>query len=215
MHPVKAEEAIAEAYFEHGVKTFSLDTIDELDKIVRATATNGVAATDLNLLRPPAGELRPFEAQPRRQVRRRAGGGAGAAVRRPPGFRRARHLLPCRQPGDVARPPMPRRWSASARRSSRRRSRSTSSTSAAASRRPIRAWSLRRSKPISRRSTARSKRCRSAIRPSSGASPAAPCAPNMRAARARRKAPRGRALHQRRRLWRAVRRCAYRLALSR
>ena len=50
MHPVKAEEAIAEAYFEHGVKTFSLDTLDELDKIVRATSTDGVAATDLNLL---------------------------------------------------------------------------------------------------------------------------------------------------------------------
>src|ERR1044072_7493231 len=26
MHPVKAEEAIAEAYFTHGVRTFSLDT---------------------------------------------------------------------------------------------------------------------------------------------------------------------------------------------
>ena len=38
MHPVKAEEAIAEAYFVHGVKTFSLDTMDELEKIVRATA---------------------------------------------------------------------------------------------------------------------------------------------------------------------------------
>ena len=46
MHPVKAEEAIAEAYFTHGVKTFSLDTLDELDKIVRATKE----ATDLNLL---------------------------------------------------------------------------------------------------------------------------------------------------------------------
>jgi ornithine decarboxylase len=46
MHPVKAEEAIAEAYFEHGVKTFSLDTIEELEKIVRAT--NG--AQDLNLV---------------------------------------------------------------------------------------------------------------------------------------------------------------------
>jgi len=46
MHPVKAEEAIAEAYFTHGVKTFSLDTLDELEKIVRAT--NGAA--DLNLL---------------------------------------------------------------------------------------------------------------------------------------------------------------------
>jgi ornithine decarboxylase len=50
MHPVKAEEAIAEAYFEHGVKTFSLDTIEELDKIVRATATDGVPAADLYLL---------------------------------------------------------------------------------------------------------------------------------------------------------------------
>ncbi|WP_205481795.1 type III PLP-dependent enzyme [Sphingomonas arenae] len=50
MHPVKAEEAIAEAYFEHGVRTFSLDTLDELEKIVEATATDGVAATDLNLL---------------------------------------------------------------------------------------------------------------------------------------------------------------------
>ena len=50
MHPVKAEEAIAEAYFEHGVRTFSLDTLDELEKIIRATATDGVAAADLNLL---------------------------------------------------------------------------------------------------------------------------------------------------------------------
>jgi len=50
MHPVKAEEAIAEAYFEHGVRTFSLDTIEELDKIVRATSTDGIPATDLNLL---------------------------------------------------------------------------------------------------------------------------------------------------------------------
>lgn len=46
MHPVKAEEAIAEAYFGHGVRTFSLDSIEELDKIVRATK----GATDLNLL---------------------------------------------------------------------------------------------------------------------------------------------------------------------
>ncbi|SNT04819.1 ornithine decarboxylase [Sphingomonas laterariae] len=37
MHPVKAEEAIAEAYFTHGVRTFSLDTVEELEKIVRAT----------------------------------------------------------------------------------------------------------------------------------------------------------------------------------
>ena len=50
MHPVKAEEAIAEAYFEHNVRTFSLDTIEELDKIVRATSKDGVPASDLNLL---------------------------------------------------------------------------------------------------------------------------------------------------------------------
>ncbi len=50
MHPVKAEEAIAEAYHEHGVRTFSLDTLDELDKIVSATLTDGQPATDLNLL---------------------------------------------------------------------------------------------------------------------------------------------------------------------
>ena len=50
MHPVKAEEAIAEAYFDHGVRTFSLDTVEELEKIVRATSKDGVAASDLNLL---------------------------------------------------------------------------------------------------------------------------------------------------------------------
>ncbi len=45
MHPVKAEEAIFEAYHSHGVRTFSLDTIDELEKIMRATG----GATDLEL----------------------------------------------------------------------------------------------------------------------------------------------------------------------
>ncbi len=45
MHPVKAEEAIEEAYFTHGVRTFSLDTMDELEKIQRATRN----AADLNL----------------------------------------------------------------------------------------------------------------------------------------------------------------------
>ena len=50
MHPVKAVEAIAEAYFQHGVRTFSLDTMEELDKIVGATTSpEGVVATDLNL----------------------------------------------------------------------------------------------------------------------------------------------------------------------
>ena len=45
MHPVKAEEAIAQAYFEHGVRVFSLDSVEELDKIVRATR----GAEDLTL----------------------------------------------------------------------------------------------------------------------------------------------------------------------
>lgn len=45
MHPVKSEEAIAEAYFVHDVKTFSLDSMEELAKIVRATE----GATDLTL----------------------------------------------------------------------------------------------------------------------------------------------------------------------
>jgi ornithine decarboxylase len=45
MHPVKAEEAITEAYFTHGVRVFSLDTLEELEKIVRATR----GAEDLTL----------------------------------------------------------------------------------------------------------------------------------------------------------------------
>lgn len=37
MHPVKAPEAIRSAYFDYGVKTFSLDSVEELEKIVDAT----------------------------------------------------------------------------------------------------------------------------------------------------------------------------------
>lgn len=37
MHPVKAREAIREAYEVHGVRAFSLDTMDELYKIVHET----------------------------------------------------------------------------------------------------------------------------------------------------------------------------------
>ncbi len=51
MHPVKTAKAIREAYFEHGVKTFSLDTIEELEKIVDATrGADGEQASDLRLL---------------------------------------------------------------------------------------------------------------------------------------------------------------------
>jgi ornithine decarboxylase len=45
MHPVKAKSAIREAYFEHGVRVFSLDSHEELAKIVDATD----AAEDLSL----------------------------------------------------------------------------------------------------------------------------------------------------------------------
>ena len=45
MHPVKAEEVIAEAYHRHGVRVFSLDSEEELDKIVRACG----GAEDLTL----------------------------------------------------------------------------------------------------------------------------------------------------------------------
>lgn len=37
MHTVKSPEAIRAAYFEYGVRDFSLDTIDELNKILEAT----------------------------------------------------------------------------------------------------------------------------------------------------------------------------------
>ena len=51
MHPVKTARAIREAYFEHGVKAFSLDTLEELEKLVTGTTDeNGNAAEDLELL---------------------------------------------------------------------------------------------------------------------------------------------------------------------
>ncbi len=51
MHPVKTTSAIREAYHQHGVKTFSLDSIEELGKILEATAdSEGNPARDLRLL---------------------------------------------------------------------------------------------------------------------------------------------------------------------
>ena len=46
MHPVKSRSAIAAAYFDHGVKTFALDTHEELAKLLEATG----GAKDLNLI---------------------------------------------------------------------------------------------------------------------------------------------------------------------
>ncbi len=50
MHPVKAPSAIREAYHTHGVKTFSLDSAEELEKIVEACRSgDGEPAQDLRL----------------------------------------------------------------------------------------------------------------------------------------------------------------------
>jgi ornithine decarboxylase len=50
MHPVKAPGAIREAYHQHGVRTFSLDSVEELAKIVEATrGDDGLPASDLRL----------------------------------------------------------------------------------------------------------------------------------------------------------------------
>ena len=50
MHPVKAPSAIREAYRQHGVRTFSLDTVEELEKIVEACRDDeGEPAQDLRL----------------------------------------------------------------------------------------------------------------------------------------------------------------------
>ena len=50
MHPVKAPGAIREAYRDHGVRVFSLDSLEELEKIKAATSDDaGRAAEDLTL----------------------------------------------------------------------------------------------------------------------------------------------------------------------
>lgn len=46
MHPVKSRAAITAAYFDHGVRTFSFDTHQELEKILASTG----GARDLNLI---------------------------------------------------------------------------------------------------------------------------------------------------------------------
>lgn len=46
MHPVKNPDAIAEAYFEHDVRTFALDHVEEMEKIIAACE----GATDLQLM---------------------------------------------------------------------------------------------------------------------------------------------------------------------
>ena len=45
MHTVKSKESISEAYFKYGIRTFALDTKDELIKIIESTSN----AKDLEL----------------------------------------------------------------------------------------------------------------------------------------------------------------------
>ena len=182
MHPVKAEEAIAEAYFEHGVRTFSLDTIEELDKIVRATATDGVAASDLNLLV----RIRVSSDHAKLSLASKFGADPREVKALLFAARQAADALGiCFHVGSQAMTPgrlSPRRWSACAQAIVEAAVTvdivdvgggfpSVLSGHGAAA-----AGDLFRGHP--RR---RSKRCRSATRPSCGASRAARCAPNMRA----------------------------------
>jgi ornithine decarboxylase len=46
MHPVKSRAAIKAAYFEHGVRTFAVDTLDELEKMLEVTGR----PKDLNVI---------------------------------------------------------------------------------------------------------------------------------------------------------------------
>jgi ornithine decarboxylase len=46
MHPVKSRAAIKAAYFEHGVRTFAVDTLEELEKMLAVTGR----AKDLNII---------------------------------------------------------------------------------------------------------------------------------------------------------------------
>lgn len=49
MNPVKSRESIRKAYHVHGIRSFSLDTEDELKKIVDETMVDGARARDLAL----------------------------------------------------------------------------------------------------------------------------------------------------------------------
>jgi hypothetical protein len=94
MHPVKSERAIAQAYHNHGVRTFSLDSHDELEKIVRAT--NG--ATDLEL----CVRIRVSSEHAKLSLASKFGADPSEVAdllgRDPSGCGCARHLLPRRQP---------------------------------------------------------------------------------------------------------------------
>jgi hypothetical protein len=100
MHPVKAEGSDCRGVSRARRATFSLDSMEELEKIVRATGSDEGAAQDLNLcvrIRVSSDHSKlslaaKFGAEPH-EVKELL-----MAAR--PGVGRARHLLPRRQPGD-------------------------------------------------------------------------------------------------------------------
>lgn len=54
MHPVKSRQAIEQAYFDHGVRDFSFDSVAELEKIVTMTGTSADLGLFLRLSVPNA-----------------------------------------------------------------------------------------------------------------------------------------------------------------
>jgi ornithine decarboxylase len=61
MHPIKSEASIAEAYFAHGVRIFSLDHEDELEKIMRATKGAGDLTLVVRMAVPSMGAHVPLD----------------------------------------------------------------------------------------------------------------------------------------------------------
>jgi ornithine decarboxylase len=65
MHPVKSRHSIAKAYFTHGVRSFSLDSEDELQKIIDETSGPDGPAADLvlfvRIVVPPINSAVPLE----------------------------------------------------------------------------------------------------------------------------------------------------------
>ena len=92
MHPVKSRTAIRRAFAEFGVRSFALDSEDELKKIAEETGGCRDLTLWVRVAVPAKQQQDPARAQVRRRRRQgRAPAGEGAA-----GRQGARHHLPCR-----------------------------------------------------------------------------------------------------------------------
>ena len=110
MHPVKSRTAIRRAFAEFGVRSFALDSEDELKKIAEETGGCRDLTLWVRVAVPAKQQQDPARAQVRRRRRQgRAPAGEGAA-----GRQGARHHLPRRlADGDAGRLRR-RRWTRSA-----------------------------------------------------------------------------------------------------